>query len=81
MNAQSMGYAMANVSIQWDLTVVCVSQDIISMKASVLVSTKHELRYFEEITAYKGTESHSDFLEFVLMLLSANKNIKKYKNY
>jgi len=52
MNAQSMGYAMENVSIQWDLTVVCVSQDIISMKASVLVSTKHRQRYFEEITAY-----------------------------
>ena len=41
MNAQSMGYAMENVSIQWDLIVVCVSQDIISRKASVLVSTKH----------------------------------------
>jgi len=57
MNAQSMGYAMENVSIQWDLIVVSVSQDIISMKASVLVSTKHRSRYFEEITAYKGTES------------------------
>ena len=57
MNAQSMGYAMENVSIQWDLIVVCVSQDIISMKASVLVSTKHRQRYFEEITVYKGTES------------------------
>jgi len=56
MNAQSMGYAMENVSIQWDLIVVCVSQDIISMKASVAVSTKHRQTYFEEITAYKGTE-------------------------
>jgi hypothetical protein len=27
------------------------------MKASVLVSTKHKQRYFEEITAYKETES------------------------
>jgi hypothetical protein len=41
MNAQSMGYAMENVSIQWDLIVVCVSQGTISRKASVLVSTKH----------------------------------------
>lgn len=49
MNVQSMGYAKENVSIQWDLIVVCVSQDIISMKASVLVSTKHRRRYFEEI--------------------------------
>lgn len=57
MNAQSMGYAMENVSIQWDLIVVSVSQDIISMKASVLVSSKHRRRYFEEITAYKGIES------------------------
>lgn len=57
MNAQSMGYAKENVSIQWDLIVVCVSQDTISMKASVLVSPKHRQRYFEEITAYKGTES------------------------
>ena len=58
MNAQSMGFAMANVSIQWDLIVACVSQDIISMKASVLVSTKHRQRYFEkQITAYKGTKS------------------------
>jgi len=56
MNAQSMGYAMENVSIQWDLIVVCVSQDIISMKASVAVSTMHWQTYFEEITAYKGTE-------------------------
>jgi hypothetical protein len=41
MNALKEGYAMVNASTRWDLTAAYVSQDIISMKASVSVSIMH----------------------------------------
>jgi hypothetical protein len=35
---------MVNASTRWDLTAACVSQDIISMKASVSVSIMYRQR-------------------------------------
>lgn len=49
MNALREGYATASASTRWDLTAVCVSQDIVSMKAGVSVSVTHRQRRQEAV--------------------------------